>query len=132
MSNITEPIGNTDGGGAKPLTTPIMVDGIAFKFQRDADEYISKRGALTPAQIKKEADNIALAKETKKKEAIVSNVKGVAIVSAVPLALAYFSYNQKYSLTKGIAVVVIGSWVGYTAFMIYAFSGNKIFKNLGL
>jgi hypothetical protein len=87
---------------------------------------------LTPAQIKKEADNIALAKETKKKEAIVSNVKGVAIVSAVPLALAYFSYNQKYSLTKGIAVVVIGSWVGYTAFMIYAFSGNKIFKNLGL
>jgi|688.fasta_scaffold00162_102 hypothetical protein len=121
MSNITEPIGNTDGGGAKPLTTPIMVDGIAFKFQRDADEYIRTKNAMTPAQIKKEADDIALAKATKNKEVIVSMIKNTAMVSAVPLGLAYFSYYQKYSLTKGIAVVVIGSGIAYSMAIAYAF-----------
>jgi hypothetical protein len=43
------------------------------------------------------------------------------MVSAVPLGLAYFSYYQKYSLTKGIAVVVIGSGIAYTMAIAYAF-----------
>lgn len=121
MSNIIEPIGNTDGGGAKPLTTPIMVDGHAFKFQTDADEYIRMRSEMTPAQIKKEADDITFEKNKKRQELFKGMVKNTAIVSAVPLGLAYFSYNQKYSLTKGIGVVVIGSGVAYYIALAYAF-----------
>ena len=121
MSNTIEPIGNRDVGGAKPLTTPIMVDGHAFKFQKDADEYIRMRSEMTPAQIKKEADDIALEKNKKGQELFIGMVKNTAMVSAVPLGLAYFSYSQKYSLTKGIAVVIIGSGIAYSVAIAYAF-----------
>ena len=135
MSKIVEPIGNIDGGGAKPLTNigtlPITIDGIVFNSQRDLDVY----NQMTPEQkkaklefMKKNEVDLASEKELKKKEAIVSIIKTTAIISAIPLGLAYFSYNQKYSLIKGVSVVAIGCGVAYTAFIIYAFNGNKIFR----
>lgn len=125
MSNITEPIGKSEINDIKPLKTfnssPIMVDGHAFKFQSEADEYIRSRNAMTPKQIKKESDDIALEKTKKSKEIVLGIIKSTAMVSVVPLGLAYFSYNQKYSLTKGIGVVVIGSGIAYFVTLAYAF-----------
>ena len=131
MSNTTNPIVTSVGGektlnmGNPPL---IMVDGHAFKFQSDADEYIRKRNAMTPAEIKKEADDIALDKSKRRQELFIGMAKSTAIVSSVPLGLAYFSYYQKYSLTKGIAVVVLGSGIAYFMAIAYAFGGSNIFS----
>ena len=47
-------------------------------------------------------------------------LKTTLITSAVPLGLAYFSYNQKYSLTKGISVVVIGSAVAFFGTIMFS------------
>jgi hypothetical protein len=50
-------------------------------------------------------------------------LKTTALTSAVPLGLAYYSYYNNFSLTKGIGVVVIGSVVAfYGAIML---SGKK-------
>jgi hypothetical protein len=125
MSNIIEPIGKTNT--AKP--SPIMVDGKAFKSQRDADDYISKRNAMTPEQLKKEADDIALAKSNQRQDMLIGTLKVTAKISLVPLGLAYFAYYQKYSLTKGIGVVVVGCGVAYFVAIAYAFAGNPFFNN---
>lgn len=128
MSKIVKPIEEIYRGDAKPLTNvvtfPITIDGIVFNTQRDLDNY----NQLTPEQqkaqlelMKKNLLDLASEKEAKKKEAFVSIIKTTAMVSAVPLGLAYFSYNQKYSLTKGIAVVVIGSGIAYSMAIAYAF-----------
>ena len=116
MSNSTPP-----STPSKSMPSLIMVDGKAFKFQADADAYIKQRNEMTPAQIKKEADDITLAKSKKSQELIIGMAKNTIKVSAVPLGLAYFAYYQKYSLTKGIAVVVIGSGIAYSMAIAYAF-----------
>jgi hypothetical protein len=49
--------------------------------------------------------------------------KSLAMTSIVPLGLAYYSYNEKFSLTKGVTVIVVGSVVAfYGAIML---SGKK-------
>jgi hypothetical protein len=50
-------------------------------------------------------------------------LKTTLITSAVPLGLAYYSYYNNYSLTKGIGVVVIGSVVAFYGTIM--FSGRK-------
>lgn len=50
-------------------------------------------------------------------------LKTTLITSAVPLGLAYYSYYNNYSLTKGIGVVVIGSVVAFYGTIM--FSGGK-------
>ena len=50
-------------------------------------------------------------------------LKSTLITSAVPLGLAYYSYYNNYSLTKGIGVVVIGSVVAW--FGAITISGGK-------
>jgi hypothetical protein len=47
-------------------------------------------------------------------------LKTTLMTSAVPLGLAYFSYNQKYSLTKGIGVIVIGSAVAFFGAIMFS------------
>jgi hypothetical protein len=48
-------------------------------------------------------------------------LKTTLLTSAVPLGLAYYSYHNKYSLTKGVAVIVIGSAVAWYGAIIYGF-----------
>lgn len=50
-------------------------------------------------------------------------LKTSLMTSAVPLGLSYYSYYNNYSLTKGIAVVVIGSVVAIYGTIM--FSGRK-------
>jgi hypothetical protein len=48
-------------------------------------------------------------------------LKTTLLTSAVPLGLAYYSYHNKYSLTKGVAVIVIGSAVAWFGAITYGF-----------
>lgn len=48
-------------------------------------------------------------------------LKTTLLTSAVPLGLAYYSYHNKFSLTKGIGVVVIGSAVAWFVVLTYGF-----------
>lgn len=50
-------------------------------------------------------------------------LKTTVITSAVPLGLAYYSYNQKFSLTKGVTFIVVGSVVAF--FGAIMLSGKK-------
>jgi hypothetical protein len=97
---INDPNGGLNGGGARPPANQPVVKQLQTK------EEVAKRVDEEIAKIK-------------------FPLKSTVITSAVPLGLAYYSYYNNYSLTKGISVVVIGSFVGYTAFMIYAFKGIK-------
>jgi hypothetical protein len=138
MSKITEPMANTDSGKTTKILTDksiskITIDGIVFYDQRDADFY----NQMTPEQKKtyreqrkKNEVDIALRKEAKEKEDFVNTVKITAKILAVPLGLSYFAYHQKYSLAKGIGVVVVGCGVAYFGVIAYAFRGNP-FSNKG-
>ena len=53
-------------------------------------------------------------------------LKTTVITSAVPLGLAYYSYYNNYSLTKGIAVVVIGSVVAFYGTIILSGKGGFV------
>ena len=54
--------------------------------------------------------------------------KSTILTSAIPLGLAYYSYYNKYSLAKGIGVLVIGTPVIiYGTLILYATIGNKKF-----
>lgn len=134
MFSMIEPIEKTQLDGLKPtkkaITSLIMVDGKYFKSQGDADEYIRKRNLMTPEQLKREADNIAFNKSNQRQNILLGTLKSTAQISLVPLGLAYFAYYQKYSLTKGIGVVLGGSIISYYAFIFYAFAGNP-FSNKG-
>jgi hypothetical protein len=80
------------------------------------------------------AENQPVIKQLQSKEEVAKMVdeeiskikfplKTTVITSAVPLGLAYYSYYNNYSLTKGIGVVVIGSVVAW--FGALTFSGGK-------
>jgi hypothetical protein len=53
-------------------------------------------------------------------------LKTTLITSAVPLGLAYYSYYNNYSLTKGIGVVVIGSVVALYGTIILSGKGKFV------
>lgn len=80
------------------------------------------------------AENQPVVKQLQSKEEVAKRVdeeiakikfplKSTILTSAVPLGLAYYSYYNNYSLTKGIGVVVIGSVVAW--FGVLTFSGGK-------
>ena len=80
------------------------------------------------------AENQSVIKELQSKEQVKKQIdeeipkikfplKSTLITSAVPLGLAYYSYYNNYSLTKGIGVVVIGSVVAFYGAIM--FSGGK-------
>lgn len=53
-------------------------------------------------------------------------LKTTALTSAVPLGLAYYSYYNNYSLTKGIGVVVIGSVLAFYGTIMLSGKGGFV------
>ena len=125
MANL--PIDNTvDGGGARPNPNEVTC--------ADGTKDVSN-GVLAPCtQNGGVKGTLPVVKQLQSKEEVTKRVdeeiakikfplKTTVITSAVPLGLAYYSYYNNYSLTKGIGVVVIGSVVAW--FGALTFSGGK-------
>lgn len=99
------------GGGANPngMYTKKDTNGNPITKELQTKEQIDKR--------KKEVN-----------DTIKFPFKSTILTSAIPLGLAYYSYYNKYSLAKGIAVLVIGTPVViYGTLILYATIGNKKF-----
>jgi hypothetical protein len=104
---------NVLGGGAKPLDFGkiSLIHSPTFDNKPIVKELKSKE------QVNKEIDE-RIAK-------IQFPYKTTLMTSAVPLGLAYYSYYNNYSLTKGIGVVVIGSVVAIYGTMILTVATGK-------
>lgn len=83
------------------------------------------------------AENQPVIKQLQSKEEVANRMneeiakikfplKTTVITSAVPLGLAYYSYYNNYSLTKGIGVVVIGSVVAFYGAIIFSGKGGFV------
>jgi hypothetical protein len=93
----------------------------------------------TQELIRRDTNGNPLVRELQSKEEIAKRkneenskikfpLKSTILLSAIPLSLAYYSYYNKYSLAKGIAVLVIGTPVIiYGTLILYATIGNKKF-----
>jgi hypothetical protein len=155
MANFTknyETTGDTvDGGGAKPLdfstfnikeligsTTQTKVlcnDGtFGYDISSSNGKYDNSKTCINNGG---RAENQPVIKQLQSKEEVAKRVdeeiakikfplKTTLITSAVPLGLAYYSYYNNYSLTKGLGVVVIGSVVAFYGTIILSGKGGFV------
>lgn len=106
----------------------ITVNGKTFKSQQDADIYFKQLSEKTPETIRKEKLLIdEKAKEMHNKFMLNSLKQDITLVS-VPLGLSYYCYYKKFSLTKGVLTVVLGSGVFAIGAIWWSFNKDRIFS----
>ena len=116
-----------------PIKTPVLCkDGTTdFILSSPTEKYDNTKVC---ANNRGRADNQPVIKQLQSKEQVKKQIdeeiakikfplKSTLITSSVPLVLAYYSYYNNYSLTKGIGVVVIGSVVAF--YFSISLSGKK-------
>lgn len=138
---INDPNGGINGGGYPTgiytndvTSTPVLCKDGTTKMQSSsptgkyADACMNNGGrAVNQPVIKQLQSKEEVAKRVDEEIAKIKfPLKTTVITSAVPLGLAYYSYYNNYSLTKGIGVVVIGSIVAFYGTIMLSGKGGFV------
>jgi hypothetical protein len=121
--------GSVDGGGATPNPNEVTC--------ADGTKDVSNVVLAPCTQNGGVKGNQPVVKQLQSKEEVAKRIneeiakikfplKTTVITSAVPLGLAYYSYYNNYSLTKGIGVVVIGSVVAFYGTIMLSGKGGFV------
>ena len=155
-SGIVPPMWNMESGGSKPtnLSKEQILANALNDYRANLPETFTKvicNDGSTKNQLSSptdrysdacrdnggRAENQPVIKQLQSKEEVAKRIdeeiakikfplKTTLITSAVPLGLAYYSYYNNYSLTKGIGVVVIGSVVAFYGAIILSGKGGFV------
>jgi len=98
----------------------VTVNGKVFKTQKEGDgEVTDDRADINKTMETREEAEKRITEQIKKINA--DNIKTLAQASVVPLGLAFYAYHNKFSLIKGLVVVIGGSFIALVGVVAYGF-----------